>query len=76
MTYSVYARDRKSGREYALPTRYFGNFPTISDAEVALAWYLETSSSAAHELVDVYIRENAHKAPEPLEQVERELIPA
>ena len=59
MTYSVYARDRKSGREYALPNRYFGNFSARIDAEIALAWYMETSSGSARELVDVYIFEHA-----------------
>lgn len=59
MTYSVYARDRKSGREYALPQRYFGNLPTNADATVALAWYLETASASARDLVEVYILEHA-----------------
>ncbi len=55
MPYSVYARNRQSGREYALPERYFGHLPTRDEAEIARDWYLNTASSAAHSLVDVYV---------------------
>ena len=75
MPYSVYARDRKTGRKYALPERYFGHLPTRGDAEVALAWYLETSAASAFQSVDVYIHDHA-EGLEAAITVERELVSA
>jgi hypothetical protein len=77
MPYSVYARDLKTGRKYVLPQRYFGLLPTRADAEIALAWYLETSTASAAKTVDVYI----HEHPEVIETItvsgpERQLVGA
>jgi hypothetical protein len=75
MPYSVYARDRKTRRKYALPERYFGHLPTREDAEVALAWYLETSVASALQSVDVYIHDHSEGLEAEI-PAERELVSA
>jgi hypothetical protein len=76
MPYSVYARDRKTGRKYALPQRYFGLLPTRADAEIALAWYLETSTASTSKSLDVYIHEHAELETISMSTMDRQLVGA